>query len=246
MNRFPSNASVSSGNGSAGSSSGALLFDFPSNSSVTSEGGSTDYRSDVDESFSDYGPMQIKGNSVCLSVCLFRQGGRQRMPEPQCNIHQNQQIPTLMLIPMQIQLGFKPIPYQCRNQGLFTLTSASLLWCFKHVGHNRKRPVIAQSQFHLSILSTDDEDSDGTIKSTINYKDRRREAHTHAEQKRRDAIKVSNCQSLLNYNRTISHNLKEVLPRVTQNMPLLLQWPEFDKIFSFCLMPFFFLILKYL
>ena len=70
MNRFPSNASVSSGNGSAGSSSGALLFDFPSNSSVTSEGGSTDYRSDVDESFSDYGPMQIKGNSVCLSVCL--------------------------------------------------------------------------------------------------------------------------------------------------------------------------------
>ena len=68
MNRFPSNASVSSGNGSAGSSSGALLFDFPSNSSVTSEGGSTDYRSDVDESFSDYGPMQIKGNCVCLSV----------------------------------------------------------------------------------------------------------------------------------------------------------------------------------
>ena len=92
MNRFPSNASVSSGNGSAGSSSGALLFDFPSNSSVTSEGGSTDYRSDVDESFSDYGPMQIKGNSVCLSVCLFRQGGSQGMPQPQCNIHQYQMI----------------------------------------------------------------------------------------------------------------------------------------------------------
>ena len=38
---------------------------------------------------------------------------------------------------------------------------------------------------------TDDEDSDSTIKSTLSYKDRRREAHTHAEQKRRDAIKVS-------------------------------------------------------
>ena len=75
MNRFPSNASGSSDNGSAGSSSGAaLLFDFPSNSSVTSEGGSTDYRSDVDESFSDYGPMQIKGNCFCLFVCLFRPG----------------------------------------------------------------------------------------------------------------------------------------------------------------------------
>lgn len=38
-----------------------------------------------------------------------------------------------------------------------------------------------------SAQNTDDEDSDH--KSTINYKERRREAHTHAEQKRRDAIK---------------------------------------------------------
>lgn len=33
----------------------------------------------------------------------------------------------------------------------------------------------------------DDEDSDG--KSSMSYKERRREAHTQAEQKRRDAIK---------------------------------------------------------
>ncbi|RWS31856.1 max-like protein X [Leptotrombidium deliense] len=36
-------------------------------------------------------------------------------------------------------------------------------------------------------LTTDDEDSDN--KTTISYKERRREAHTFAEQKRRDAIK---------------------------------------------------------
>jgi MAX-like protein X len=36
-------------------------------------------------------------------------------------------------------------------------------------------------------LTTDDEDSDH--KSNLNYKERRREAHTQAEQKRRDAIK---------------------------------------------------------
>lgn len=35
---------------------------------------------------------------------------------------------------------------------------------------------------------TDEEDSDS--KPTLSYKDRRREAHTQAEQKRRDAIKV--------------------------------------------------------
>lgn len=38
-----------------------------------------------------------------------------------------------------------------------------------------------------SAHNTDDEDSDH--KSTISYKERRREAHTQAEQKRRDAIK---------------------------------------------------------
>lgn len=39
-----------------------------------------------------------------------------------------------------------------------------------------------------SAHNTDDEDSDNT-RQTMSYKDRRREAHTHAEQKRRDAIK---------------------------------------------------------
>lgn len=39
------------------------------------------------------------------------------------------------------------------------------------------------------ILLTDDEDSDQKS-STLSYKERRREAHTQAEQKRRDAIKV--------------------------------------------------------
>ncbi|CAL8082439.1 unnamed protein product [Orchesella dallaii] len=38
-----------------------------------------------------------------------------------------------------------------------------------------------------SAHNTDDEDSDG--KSSMSYKERRREAHTQAEQKRRDAIK---------------------------------------------------------
>nr|CAG4644423.1 EOG090X0H9E [Lepidurus arcticus] len=38
-----------------------------------------------------------------------------------------------------------------------------------------------------SAHNTDDEDSD--CKSTVSYKERRREAHTQAEQKRRDAIK---------------------------------------------------------
>ena len=39
-------------------------------------------------------------------------------------------------------------------------------------------------------LFSDDEDSDGKGYKTSSYKQRRREAHTHAEQKRRDAIKV--------------------------------------------------------
>ena len=38
-------------------------------------------------------------------------------------------------------------------------------------------------------VGADDEDSDSS--KAISYKDRRREAHTVAEQKRRDAIKVS-------------------------------------------------------
>jgi len=52
-------------------------------------------------------------------------------------------------------------------------------------------PVSSQSSAQNTdcseTLTTDDEDSDH--KSTSNYKERRREAHTQAEQKRRDAIK---------------------------------------------------------
>ncbi|CAG0894129.1 unnamed protein product [Darwinula stevensoni] len=57
------------------------------------------------------------------------------------------------------------------------------------------------------ISSTDDEDSDYKSNS-LSYKERRREAHTHAEQKRRDAIKrgyeslqevVPKCQQLDSY-----------------------------------------------
>ena len=40
------------------------------------------------------------------------------------------------------------------------------------------------------LLWAEDEDSDSGTVATVSYKDRRREAHTHAEQKRRDAIKV--------------------------------------------------------
>lgn len=41
---------------------------------------------------------------------------------------------------------------------------------------------------YCGIVFVDDEDSDNK-NSTISYKERRREAHTQAEQKRRDAIK---------------------------------------------------------
>lgn len=40
-------------------------------------------------------------------------------------------------------------------------------------------------------MNTDDEDSEGLAVPAMSYKERRRNAHTHAEQKRRDAIKVS-------------------------------------------------------
>ena len=43
----------------------------------------------------------------------------------------------------------------------------------------------------MLIVFVDDEDSDSS-RATMSYKDRRREAHTAAEQKRRDAIKVRN------------------------------------------------------
>lgn len=38
-------------------------------------------------------------------------------------------------------------------------------------------------------MKDDDDDSGDNSKTTISYKERRREAHTQAEQKRRDAIK---------------------------------------------------------
>ncbi|XP_067945397.1 max-like protein X [Watersipora subatra] len=40
-----------------------------------------------------------------------------------------------------------------------------------------------------SVHNSDNDDDDSDTRSTVSYKDRRREAHTFAEQKRRDAIK---------------------------------------------------------
>lgn len=55
-------------------------------------------------------------------------------------------------------------------------------------GTNSASLNLSQPSTHTDCsLTTDDEDSDH--KSTLNYKERRREAHTQAEQKRRDAIK---------------------------------------------------------
>ncbi|XP_052806172.1 max-like protein X [Mya arenaria] len=55
---------------------------------------------------------------------------------------------------------------------------------FGRAGSTGSIPGSSASSAH----NTDDEDSDGN-KTTLSYKDRRREAHTAAEQKRRDAIK---------------------------------------------------------
>lgn len=52
----------------------------------------------------------------------------------------------------------------------------------------------------IVVLNTDDEDSEGLVVPAMSYKERRRNAHTHAEQKRRDAIKVS-CMAI---SRTLS------------------------------------------
>lgn len=41
----------------------------------------------------------------------------------------------------------------------------------------------------LKFISDEEDDSDNTKSAPLNYKERRREAHTQAEQKRRDAIK---------------------------------------------------------
>ena len=155
MNRFPSNASVSSGNGSAGSSSGALLFDFPSSSSVTSEGGSTDYRSDVDESFSDYGPMQIKGNCVRPSVCLFRQVESQGSRGVRFNIirwlmFQPQPIPTAVLIPMPDTNGFQTHFLRMSKSGLVHTETLRLFCNVKVYLHQESTSMLQQLSDDIS------------------------------------------------------------------------------------------------
>jgi len=62
--------------------------------------------------------------------------------------------------------------------------------------HSFKELSLLRSSLFLSsvgvdlLLFAEDEDSDSGTMAAVSYKDRRREAHTHAEQKRRDAIKV--------------------------------------------------------
>jgi hypothetical protein len=57
------------------------------------------------------------------------------------------------------------------------------------------------SEMASAIIGSDDEDSDGRngATSALSYKERRREAHTAAEQKRRDSIKKGsvNCSRLI-------------------------------------------------
>lgn len=57
--------------------------------------------------------------------------------------------------------------------------------------------------FIVDVLNTDDEDSEGLVVPAMSYKERRRNAHTHAEQKRRDAIKVS-CMAVCFKNSVVS------------------------------------------
>ncbi|CAH1775446.1 unnamed protein product [Owenia fusiformis] len=64
-------------------------------------------------------------------------------------------------------------------------TSNNARFSFSRASSTGSIPAISSSA--SSAQNTDDEDSDQ--KQTMTYKDRRREAHTHAEQKRRDAIK---------------------------------------------------------
>ncbi|CAL1298540.1 unnamed protein product [Larinioides sclopetarius] len=59
----------------------------------------------------------------------------------------------------------------------------SLSFSFSRTSSTGSIDLLTSSSAH----NTDDEDSDQ--KSTLSYKERRREAHTQAEQKRRDAIK---------------------------------------------------------
>jgi len=57
----------------------------------------------------------------------------------------------------------------------------------EHFAFSRCSSTGSLNTLSSSAHNTDDEDSDG--KSSLSYKERRREAHTQAEQKRRDAIK---------------------------------------------------------
>ncbi|CAG2112861.1 unnamed protein product [Medioppia subpectinata] len=74
-------------------------------------------------------------------------------------------------------------------------------------------------------LTTDEDDSDGQ-KSSLSYKERRREAHTQAEQKRRDAIKrgYEDLQHLVpacsQYDSTTSYKLSKaaILSRSIEHM----------------------------
>ena len=70
------------------------------------------------------------------------------------------------------------------------MTSKLILPRLESTFHVREIVELKENQsFECCVFfSSDDEDSDGMKPMT--YKDRRREAHTHAEQKRRDAIKV--------------------------------------------------------
>lgn len=58
--------------------------------------------------------------------------------------------------------------------------------------NNQSSPQLL-SNAHLQNNNTDcsitSDDDDSNSKSNLNYKERRREAHTQAEQRRRDAIK---------------------------------------------------------
>jgi len=64
-------------------------------------------------------------------------------------------------------------------------------------------PVSLVQHYFLLLLLDDDDDSDG--RSSMSYKERRREAHTQAEQKRRDAIKKG------------YDSLQELVPMCQQN-----------------------------
>lgn len=69
--------------------------------------------------------------------------------------------------------------------GLFRVRKKTYMFIVSYRGMCVSRGIYINWVVLITIL--DDEDSDG--KSSMSYKERRREAHTQAEQKRRDAIK---------------------------------------------------------